>query len=137
MVGQVIEIDYQLYVKFENGVVAILPDFFNLNCVGVWRDFSTVSYIVDYDTFKEESKIGSSSTLPFLLKKDLVEYLKLIKLNVHYSRRNAISNETRIEVSDIIKRRKLSGYPDGKNCVPLMRDRLLKIRKLRTKIKTI
>lgn len=133
MIGQVIEIDYQLYVKFGNGTIAILPTFYWDNCVGVWRDFTTTSYITNYDTFEEDWKVSSSSTPPFTGKRRLEEYLSFQSSN--YIGRKKFVAKHGFNRDAIFEWKKENGYPYDKTCNELMRDRLMKIRKLKKLIK--
>ena len=131
MIGQVISIDYQLCVKFEDGVVAILPDMYDNNCDGVWRDFSyREEYVIEGYT------VYNSKTPPFKSKELVEDYNRVAKRYEVYIR-NRFGDKYEMTWQEITKIRNKFGYVEDRNVNILMRDRILKIKKLRTKIKTI
>lgn len=137
MIGQVIEKDYQLYVKNDKGTY-ILGDSLHCNCPGGWRDF-------DFPIHKDGNLVvtGSSTDL-FETKESLEKYLHCItnfekeknqvKYQVKFREALNLFKKQRILYVDIIKWRNDNGYPKFKNTHP-MHHRMLKVQKLIQKLK--
>jgi len=134
MIGEVIEKNFQLYVEFEDGVIAVLPDFYSMNCASVWGDFDYKKGSKN-DDYDDDYVVFFSHTPPFRERTRLAEFLCQDISNVTWTQRNAYVKKHEMSVTEIYQWKNSRGYPLDGTCNGVMRERILKIDKLKKRIK--